>query len=81
MKPIKLTIPVVLTDEDVIDSLVSCDYDQILDFVCRLDLTMADVGFTEDLIIRLIKSLRGEYKNNPEEFEASLKEMVERSKC
>lgn len=34
-----------------------------------VDIGQADVGFTEKVIVDLIKDLQGEFKNNPEEFE------------
>lgn len=34
--------------------------EETLDFICAIDLAHADVGFTEQLIIRLIKSIKGD---------------------
>lgn len=34
--------------------------EESLDFICDIDLAYADVGFTETLIIRLAKSIKGD---------------------
>lgn len=46
------------------------EYDELIQFVVDLDLEIADVSFTEDLIDALQKSLNDEVHPHPGQFEA-----------
>lgn len=47
-----------MVEIDPMDLVRSLDIDEALDFICKIDLAFANVGFTENLIIRLIKSMK-----------------------
>ena len=48
--------------------------EEALDFICAIDLAHADVEFTENLIIRLIKSIKSDlvFSDEWEDFKASI---------
>lgn len=46
--------------EDLADTFMELGRSDTLDFICQLDLSIADAGFTEALIKRLVTSIRGD---------------------
>lgn len=60
----KLTTVVEYSIADVVQSN---SRKEIQDFICELDLQIAELSFTENLIIRLIKSIKSDL--SPEEWE------------
>lgn len=57
MTKIELYAPVEIHVEELIDSM---DREQLFEFVLAIDLAQADAEFTENLIIRLCKSLKSD---------------------
>ena len=52
--------------------------EEALDFICAIDLAHADVGFTEELIIRLISSIRSDlvFSNEWDDFKTSINSVM-----
>lgn len=61
MKTFQLSIYTEI-DADSISRQLS--HDEALDFVCAIDLAQADVGFTTELIIRLIESMKNDLSDD-----------------
>ncbi len=55
MKPIKLRV---VAEIEPMDILQQMSYEEGEDFICAIDLAFADVGFTENVIKKLIKSIK-----------------------
>jgi hypothetical protein len=64
---LNLNIPIDISFQDIIEGLCSLERGEVLDFVIAIDLTQADVGFTEELIQKLVTSVRKDFET-PEEF-------------
>jgi hemerythrin superfamily protein len=56
-KLIKINVPAEINPFEVMQCL---SHEEAIDFICNVDLSYADGGFTEELIIRLVKSLKGD---------------------
>lgn len=54
--------------EDIVDGIVFLDYNKILKFVKDIDLRVADVGFTENLIILLVRSFKNDLNDLEKEM-------------
>ena len=52
---------VMLPREAIVEALARTDYDQLLSVIQEIDLMQADVGFTENLVKILVKSLKKDY--------------------
>lgn len=72
-----VAINVELTAEDLSDAIRSTGYTEALNFICSVDLAMADTEFTEALVVRLLKSLRHDYKTTAD-FDEAVSELLER---
>jgi hypothetical protein len=46
--------------EDLADTFMELGHSDTIDFICQLDLSVADAGFTEALIKRLVTSIRSD---------------------
>lgn len=46
--------------DDISDAIIHLDYDQILSTIKAIDLRVADVDFTEQLILMLTKSFKND---------------------
>ena len=53
--PIKLRVVAEIEPMDILQEL---SYEEAEDFICAVDLAFADVGFTENVIKKLIKSMK-----------------------
>lgn len=75
---VNLTIS--MTPEQLVESFLDQRQSQkvMLDFLCAVDLGMADAGFTEELVRRLAVSLRKDYEDH--EWEAFITTLVEPAK-
>ena len=47
------------SDELAEELVQQLDYEELTAFICKIDLVVAEVGFTEDLIRKLVLSLDG----------------------
>ena len=56
----RLAITTHINEHDIRDSVLASDHDTIAEFVLALDLAVADAGFTEALVKKLMASLRGD---------------------
>jgi hypothetical protein len=55
IKPIKLRV---VAEVEPMDILQELSYEEAEDFICAIDLAFADVGFTENVIKKLINSMK-----------------------
>lgn len=55
------TFEVMLPREAIVEALARTDFDQLLSVIQEVDAMQADVGFTENLIKILVKSLKKDY--------------------
>lgn len=55
-----LRVEVPVHFNDITDGLVQLDHDQLVALICQIDLKVAEVGFTEDLIKKLAASLKAD---------------------
>lgn len=53
-----LRVEVPVHFNDIADGLVQLEHEQLLALICQIDLQVAEVGFTEDLIKKLVASLK-----------------------
>jgi hypothetical protein len=65
IKNVKLRVEVDISPESIVDDFTR---DEAMDFICAVDLIQADAGFTEELIIKLIKSMKSDLF--PDEWES-----------
>ena len=54
-KPIKLRVVAEIDPFEVVSGM---SYDEAIEFICGIDLAFADVGFTENIVKRLINSMK-----------------------
>lgn len=64
MKNVKLRAMVEIEPFELISELTR---DETMDFICAIDLSYSDVGFTDKLIMRLIRSIKNDLSS--EEWE------------
>lgn len=57
MKPVKLRV---VAEIEPMNILQEMSYEEAMEFICAIDLAFADAGFTEQLIIRLMESMRND---------------------
>lgn len=73
----KLITTQVIDTDFLIESLAEEDYEDVVGFVGELDLAIADIEFTETLIVMLLKSLQGSYGTEQDVTVAKLLEATE----
>ena len=56
----KIDLDIRVSTDELIDSLRYLQYEDLIDFISKLDLMIADVGFTENLIKVLVKSMKAD---------------------
>jgi hypothetical protein len=64
-QPLRLPLQILVNVEDISDAFAALPNEEALAVILRLDLRVADVGFTEELVKALLKSLKGDLR---EEF-------------
>jgi hypothetical protein len=62
MKPNEemMTVEVAVSFYDIVQSLSRMGYKDLVKLILKLDLQMCEVGFTEDLVRGLVKSLKAD---------------------
>lgn len=55
-----LRVEVPVHFDDVVEGIVQLDYPQIIALICQIDLRVAEVGFTEELVKKLVTSLKAD---------------------
>jgi hypothetical protein len=75
IKNVKLMAEVEISPMTIVDDF---SREEALDFICAIDLAHADVGFTEELIIRLISSIRSDlvFSNEWDDFKTSINSVM-----
>jgi hypothetical protein len=59
----------ILVDSDMIaSSALGLSHEEAIDLICKIDLAHADTGFTEDLIKRLVSSMKAEIDAGADEI-------------
>jgi hypothetical protein len=61
----KMSIPAIL---DVVDLVEALDGEQPMQVILAIDERQADTGFTEGVIVTLIKAMKKEFVNHPDEL-------------
>ena len=56
-KPIKINVPAEIDPYEVVRDL---SHEELREFILQMDLSVADAGFTYELIMDLVKSLKGD---------------------
>jgi hypothetical protein len=70
----EISLPVKIDANQIAGSVCTRrDRDEVLDFILAIDLAIADVGFTEQLIKRLCASIKGDL--GEEEYNALIDEL------
>jgi hypothetical protein len=60
---LRCTVSIDLEEDQIVDSLLQLDYEDLERIIVEVDLMVADVGFTEHLIRKLALSLKADAEN------------------
>lgn len=60
MKDLPINLDLALDAYQIVRSISNLSYDDCAEFIMMVDLEQADVSFTENIITRLVKSLKKE---------------------
>lgn len=65
----KFNMDIEVSSDDIADATARLTQDQAVDLVCAIDLRWADAGFTEAIITRLVRSLKGDIDAGADEID------------
>jgi hypothetical protein len=75
IKNVKLMAEVEISPMTIVNDF---SREEAMDFICAIDLAHADVGFTEELVIRLIKSIKSDlvFSDEWNDFKTSINSVM-----